>query len=609
MRDENGIMKLLWVLGLFLLILAPGWSHAEVRSEEAIDSSEDASGITVLARGPVHEAFAQPANPRPQASPVIGKQPPAPIPEIPPDEQPRGKEVQWIPGYWDWDEEKTDYLWVSGTWRVPPPDRKWVPGYWSQAENGWQWVSGFWAPEEQKQVQYLSMPPGSAEDESRPPAPLTGKAYVPGIWVFNNYRYVWQPGYWYDCQQGWVWIPGYYVWTPAGYVWVEGYWDFCPEDRGIVYVPVYFDYAWWTRPGWCFTPRYSVNVACLTDSLFFRPGYSRYCFGNYYSSFYRSRGYRPWCYHGPVCHDPLFNYCSWANRGNRFWERGLCDRFRARSLGTALCPAVTLRGQTALLHQAALLRVPNAQGLNLVCSPQSLRDAQRVAKVPPAQLLQYRAALSHYQQVGLSRSRAERAGASFKMTPSPPNGGAVVSSFRLPTPLGVSHSASAAAATASGSGKAPGHQQLAPILPSHSKTVTTPSSLIHSPPALGPRLPIAASGPPKPASPGPPTPKATTAAPPPRLAAPSPVPASVIRSPAPPPVPQATTAAVPPRLGSPPPSTGPHHPAPPSALRSPVPPPPRPIQHSPPPSVHPPAPAMPRFGPPALPPQPGRPGK
>lgn len=557
------------------------WYGAEARSEEAINASEEPSGITVLARGPVHEAFAAPANPRPQPSPVISKQPPTPIPEVPPDEQPSGKDVQWIPGYWDWEEEKTDYLWVSGTWRVPPPERKWVPGYWSQTENGWQWVSGFWAPEEQKQVQYLSPPPTSAEDESRPPAPLTGKAYVPGIWVFNNYhRYVWQPGYWYDCQEDWVWIPGYYIWTPAGYVWVEGYWDYCPEDRGILYVPVYFDLPLWTQPGWCYMPWYNLNLACLTDSLFFRPGYSRYCFGNYYSSFYRSRGYRPWCYHGPVCHDPLFSYCSWVNRGNRLWERGLCDRFRARSLGTALCPAVTLREQTALLHQAALLKVLNPHGLNLVRSPQSLRDARLVTKVPPAQILQHRTALSHLQQVGLSRSRAERTGASFKATPSPPNGGAVVSSFRLPIPHRVSHSPSEGTAAVAGPGKASSNLALAPTVHGHTNPATASTPRMTSPPAQGPRHPSPAFG----------------------------APNSALPPPAPPGHKVTTTAAFP-RLVSPPPVPTPRLPGPASAPRSPAPPPLRPTPHSPAPSVHPPVPVTPRFSPPAMTPQPGRPGK
>lgn len=497
-------MNALRTLGSLLFVFALGWSDAETLAAGATSSSGDQAGITVLARGPVHEAFAQPANPRPQPSAVIPKKPPAPIPEVPPDEQPRGKDVQWIPGYWDWDEEKNDFLWVSGTWRVPPPERKWVPGYWSQAADGWQWVAGFWAPAEQKQVQYLSAPPASAENESHPPAPLTGSAYVPGQWVFHNNHYVWRPGYWYDCQQGWVWIPGYYVWTPAGYVWVEGYWDFGPEDRGLLYAPVYFDQPLWTQSSWCYKPCYSVNVACLLDSLFFRPGCSRYCFGNYYSSVYRSRGYRPWCYHGPACFDPLFSYCCWINRANRFWERGLCDQFRARFLGTALCPAVTLREQTSLLRQAVLLKISNPQNLNVVSSLQSLRDRSLVTNVPPTQLEQQRTVLSHFQQVSLARSRAEMAGTRFTMAPSAPNGGAVVSSFRLPThpgmssppgPVGTGTTSSAASMNRSPQPTPPAHAASAPA--SSPRSASSPSVQVP------PRQPVSAAASPSPAPPQP----------------------------------------------------------------------------------------------------------
>ena len=30
---------------------------------------------------------------------------------------------QWIEGYWQWDDSQKDYVWVTGTWRVPPPTR------------------------------------------------------------------------------------------------------------------------------------------------------------------------------------------------------------------------------------------------------------------------------------------------------------------------------------------------------------------------------------------------------------------------------------------------------------------------------------------------------
>jgi hypothetical protein len=101
-------------------------------------------GVSVQDRGPVHEAFAQPAD-APALNLVVPTPPPAPINELPPEQKPEGESVQWVPGYWSWDDSAGRYLWVSGCWRVPPPGREWVAGNWVQADGGWQWQPGFWS--------------------------------------------------------------------------------------------------------------------------------------------------------------------------------------------------------------------------------------------------------------------------------------------------------------------------------------------------------------------------------------------------------------------------------------------------------------------------------
>src|SRR5205085_1539726 len=83
-------------------------------------------GVEVQARGPVHEAFAQPTAEKVEAGPVVPKQPPDAVEEQPPDQKPQGDNVQWIPGYWAWDDESNDFLWISGFWRDIPPGRSWV---------------------------------------------------------------------------------------------------------------------------------------------------------------------------------------------------------------------------------------------------------------------------------------------------------------------------------------------------------------------------------------------------------------------------------------------------------------------------------------------------
>src|SRR4051812_18638656 len=74
-------------------------------------------GVDVQARGPVHEAYAGPTEARPEPTPLVAKQPPDPVAEVPPDQRPEGDNVVWVPGYWSWDQDASDFLWVSGFWR------------------------------------------------------------------------------------------------------------------------------------------------------------------------------------------------------------------------------------------------------------------------------------------------------------------------------------------------------------------------------------------------------------------------------------------------------------------------------------------------------------
>ena len=64
---------------------------------------------------------------------IVPKQPPTPIEEVPPDMKPEGGNPTWIPGYWSWDDDRRDFIWVSGVWRSPPAQHRWMPGYWQPA--------------------------------------------------------------------------------------------------------------------------------------------------------------------------------------------------------------------------------------------------------------------------------------------------------------------------------------------------------------------------------------------------------------------------------------------------------------------------------------------
>ncbi len=183
-------------------------------------------GIEVQGRGPIHEAYAQPHG-KAKPGPTITKEPPAPIPEEPPDRKPEGENVQWIPGYWSWDADKNDYLWVSGFWRNQPPGRKWVPGHWGQVNGGYQWVSGLWADASRPNLQYMAeTPPETIDNGPSSPAPDDDSMWVPGSWQYRGGRFVWRAGYWAEGQQGMVWVPPDYTYTPSGYIYSTGYWDY-----------------------------------------------------------------------------------------------------------------------------------------------------------------------------------------------------------------------------------------------------------------------------------------------------------------------------------------------------------------------------------------------
>ena len=202
--------------------------------------AESDLNVEPVTQGPIHEAYAQPSPKNPEPGPIVKKKPPDPVPEEPPDRKPAGDNVQWIPGYWDWDKDRNDFLWVSGFWRIPPPGRKWVAGYWHEVQGGWQHVPGYWAPADQEQPNFVPQPPASLDTGPSVPAPDDNSFYIPGSWLHQDAGYVWRPGYWYPAYAGFVWTPAYYQWTPAGCIFVNGFWDFPCWNRGLLFSPVFF---------------------------------------------------------------------------------------------------------------------------------------------------------------------------------------------------------------------------------------------------------------------------------------------------------------------------------------------------------------------------------
>ncbi|MGC4003203.1 MAG: hypothetical protein QM811_08745 [Pirellulales bacterium] len=288
-----------------------------------------AEGEEVLTRGPLHEAFAQPMNIGREAPPLVEKQPPAAIEELPPDEKPEGDNVMWIPGYWAWDDDRNDFLWVSGVYRDVPPNQAWVAGYWSQVAGGYQWVPGFWTAQKADEVEFLPEPPASLDEGPTTAQPSDNHFWVVGNWRHVNNRYAWTPGYWTAAQPGWIWSPAYYSWSPYGYCYTGGFWDYTLAQRGCAFAPVYFGPRYFARP-YAYTPGIVLRTNFLTVHLWSRPRYNHYYFGDYYGGGFVNAGYRPWF--SPVvanrpCYDPLFTYYSWqGRRGDPNWSNVVRQR-------------------------------------------------------------------------------------------------------------------------------------------------------------------------------------------------------------------------------------------------------------------------------------------
>jgi len=310
----------------------------------------------VLTRGPVHEAFAQPVNVQVQGGVVVHQQPPATIREIPPADRPRGDHNVWVPGYWSWDMDRNNFIWVSGCWRVTPPNMNWVPGYWAAVDNGWEWVPGFWTTANTTELNYLPSPPATQEiDPPGAPPDEAADMWVPGCWYWVEGQYVLRHGYWLHQQTGWVWVPSHYCWTPRGYVFAPGHWDYTLEQRGLLFAPVCFSGALLAQPDYVYSPDVCVDLELLTDCLFAYPCYSHYFFGDYYDSFYFGCGIYPWfaCTRFHIWCCPTFDYCRWQGcLRDRDWELNVRHAFDQRCLDRTLRPSWTLAEQN--LRVAAL---------------------------------------------------------------------------------------------------------------------------------------------------------------------------------------------------------------------------------------------------------------
>jgi hypothetical protein len=327
--------KSAWVSALIFSAIAGTVVRADVERK-----------IEVLARGPLHEAYAQPWEANPSPNQTIEQPPPEPLIEEPPDERPKGNNVQWIPGYWQWDAQKNDFIWVSGFWRDSPTGRHWVPGFWAKVPKGYRWVSGHWAGEQERDYQFVEPPPNNPDLGPTTPAPDAESFYIPGTWFYGNQGYYWREGYWAGVRPGLIWVPACYFWTPYGWAFTNGYWDYALADRGLLFAPICITGGTFIG-GFTYRPCFAVSFGVFAGSLFCHTHCGHYFFGNYYGSTHAGFGYVPWVTSAGRSFDPLFAHEQWLNRGNPNWLANQRIALAGRTNGTLPAPPRTLNDQVA----------------------------------------------------------------------------------------------------------------------------------------------------------------------------------------------------------------------------------------------------------------------
>ena len=312
--------------------------------------------VEVLTRGPIHEAFAQPVIFDEGTGFTITRRPPAALEEMPPDQRPEGNRFIWIPGYWGWDSDRDDFIWVSGCWRAVPPNTSWVPGYWAQSRRGYQWIAGFWTTADADEIEYLPAPPATLEEGPHGARGSADNIWVPGCWVRHQGRYAWRPGFWEQARPNWVWVPAQYIFTPRGYVYVEGYWDYSLDRRGVAFLPVYCPPRLYARPDFRYSPVIALDLGVLTLNLFSSPRRHHYYFGDYYGAEYTREGFHPWheARERHDWYDPIFVHEQWRHRDDRGWGDSQRAEYEHRRDDKSLRPARTyeeMRTQVARLPE------------------------------------------------------------------------------------------------------------------------------------------------------------------------------------------------------------------------------------------------------------------
>jgi|GEM_PF-1987088 len=260
-----------------------------------------AQTIQPYENGPVHEAFVAPVSAELLIDAVEFEPP-----ELINERIPKQLDIQaeWISGYWKWDLNANDFVWVSGVWRRPPPGHQWISSFWKEYKGDWIRVPGYWSRIPEQSADFISMPPPDPIDENMAPPPSSNYFWVNGHWyfMFNQHEYQWVPGHWEEFDPQWVLVPAHYVWRPGGYVYIPAYWDWPIEERGTAYASVMIDPDYRYRVA--FEPILILNPDKLVKQLLlYYPDYLCFLHHHYH---YHKQFWQGFC-----CYPPWWGWDTW----------------------------------------------------------------------------------------------------------------------------------------------------------------------------------------------------------------------------------------------------------------------------------------------------------
>jgi hypothetical protein len=231
--------------------------------------------------GHVHEAFMNTESTVTLLT-AVPLEPPPPLKETVSEQI--DPQAIWVKGYWEWSYPRSEFVWCSGCWRLPPPDHQWIPGYWVKMQDGWVRVRGFWSDVPESKLAYINQTPPDPYNENPKNSPGKDFFWMSGYWKYEHNKYEWYEGKWEVLDENWVYVPPRYVWLPEGYVFVPAFWDFPLDERGIAYACIAVPHD---RREIEYLPELIIEPGALIEGcLLFYPDYTYFYF--YYCHYHPS---------------------------------------------------------------------------------------------------------------------------------------------------------------------------------------------------------------------------------------------------------------------------------------------------------------------------------